>query len=136
MSDDRGIELSLTDAELRDIAAALDHRLRALTDASWKRGMANVNVVVDRVTDLQARIDIARKTLAKMPGKDVEQDRAAAYELVESECRAIRGFDALVIAPANCTAMAFDEGECVIGPGASLLDAVNALRAQVEASDA
>lgn len=68
---ERRVELSLNDEELRDIAAALDHRLTALADArpGWRcPAGASVNAVVVRVTDLQGRVDIARKALAKMPG--------------------------------------------------------------------
>jgi hypothetical protein len=61
------ITLEFTDAELRDLAAALSQRLSALADArpGWRSKLGHsVEATVQRVLDLQTRVVVARKELA------------------------------------------------------------------------
>lgn len=82
-SKDAHISLSLDGVELRDIAQALDMRIKALSDARPGfrcPAQARVHEVVDRVLDLRARIDYALKTLSKMP-RDSAADQDAQAEV-------------------------------------------------------
>lgn len=70
MDDVRFAQLSLSAAELRDIAQALDLRISALSDAR-ERGTAMgrlVDETAERLAGLQGRVELARRQLSKMPG--------------------------------------------------------------------
>jgi len=69
--DDRRVTLDLDEEDLVDLAMALKHRLNIIVDArpGFRCPMGGVmNQAAERVSDLQARIDVALKQLRKAPG--------------------------------------------------------------------
>lgn len=73
MTADRCVTLDLSESELRDIEIALKQRISAIADArpGFRCQMqARAQEAADRIIDLQVRIDLALKRLAKMPGGD------------------------------------------------------------------
>lgn len=71
MTNDRRVTLELSEQELVDLGVALDNRLRVIDDArsGFRCQMGGLmNQAAERVSYLQARIDVALKQLRKMPG--------------------------------------------------------------------